>query len=719
MPDYKMRIVVEAVSKNKKELDDTKKSLDGISEGGSGAGTSLGNLKAKLKDVGVAFASVLAAGYAIGKMFDATGGEFVRYASQVRNLSNAFGIDEEAASRLIQVTDDLKISQDSLTMALKVMAGNGIQPSLAGLQSLADKYNAIQDPAAQAKFLVDNFGRGGLNMAAAMRMGSAGLEQMNAGIEQNLILTRQGVDAARAYEITTDQLSDSWKAFRMQIGQQGVPALNNLLLTQIAAANVQRAAREEGHALMQGTREYNEAVQIEVEALKAAQDAQVQMTHAQAENMDTTQAQIELERQQVEATKELEAQKRILAIALQGPLKQAYDTYAQGLEPLQAEHEQLLQELIKLRNQGYGPTSQAVQDITAKLKANESAQAGVNGQMQKSIALMIYQQTAASLDAAGQLKLARSLGLISEADYAVAVATQALTDKYDENGDGIVDATENQQEYIQQLEYLNNLIAGLPPLTVIEVVTNYTENGSPPTTGTGASTGGTGTTAPPPGGGGGPLCFPAGTLVRTPHGLREIETLEVGDEVYSFDFDAHEQITARVAKTFAHAAEDCTSLILINEEVLATPEHPFHTERGWVNAGDLQIGDRVTVLGGGSMRVYAWESGPGGVPTYNIETDHESHNYFANGYVVHNKNARGVEDFVVPPGYNNDSYRMWVESGEHVTVTPTGATNASAQAQASQSGGGHSFQIGTLIVDGQTDIGEFVQTVMQTAGLPT
>jgi hypothetical protein len=30
-------------------------------------------------------------------------------------------------------------------------------------------------------------------------------------------------------------------------------------------------------------------------------------------------------------------------------------------------------------------------------------------------------------------------------------------------------------------------------------------------------------------------------------------------------------------------------------------------------------------------------------------------------------------DFVVPPGYPDDSYRMRVESGEHVTVTPAGA----------------------------------------------
>lgn len=36
--------------------------------------------------------------------------------------------------------------------------------------------------------------------------------------------------------------------------------------------------------------------------------------------------------------------------------------------------------------------------------------------------------------------------------------------------------------------------------------------------------------------------------------------------------------------------------------------------------------------------------------------------------------ASGVTDFVVPPGYPNDSYRVGLTSGEHVTVTPDGTT---------------------------------------------
>ena len=38
--------------------------------------------------------------------------------------------------------------------------------------------------------------------------------------------------------------------------------------------------------------------------------------------------------------------------------------------------------------------------------------------------------------------------------------------------------------------------------------------------------------------------------------------------------------------------------------------------------------------------------------------------------------AAGVTDFVVPPGYPNDSYRVGTTSGEHVSVTPTGESGA-------------------------------------------
>jgi hypothetical protein len=42
------------------------------------------------------------------------------------------------------------------------------------------------------------------------------------------------------------------------------------------------------------------------------------------------------------------------------------------------------------------------------------------------------------------------------------------------------------------------------------------------------------------------------------------------------------------------------------------------------------------------------------------------------GHTYLEHGAAGGANFVVPPGYPNDSYRMGVQSGEHVQVTPAG-----------------------------------------------
>jgi len=54
--------------------------------------------------------------------------------------------------------------------------------------------------------------------------------------------------------------------------------------------------------------------------------------------------------------------------------------------------------------------------------------------------------------------------------------------------------------------------------------------------------------------------------------------------------------------------------------------------------------------------------------------------------------AASGADFIVPPGYPNDSFRLGVQSGEHVQVTPAG------QAQSSNAAGGAVIHIGTIVL---------------------
>lgn len=79
-------------------------------------------------------------------------------------------------------------------------------------------------------------------------------------------------------------------------------------------------------------------------------------------------------------------------------------------------------------------------------------------------------------------------------------------------------------------------------------------------------------------------CFPVGTLVDG----RPIETLKVGDYVTSHSGPR------RVAHVFDRPAPDRLVTVRCGgREVTSTPNHPFKTQRGWVNAESLCRSDSV------------------------------------------------------------------------------------------------------------------------------
>ena len=90
-------------------------------------------------------------------------------------------------------------------------------------------------------------------------------------------------------------------------------------------------------------------------------------------------------------------------------------------------------------------------------------------------------------------------------------------------------------------------------------------------------------------------CFPRGTRVLTARGWVPIERVRIGDEVYTHRL--------RLRAVYATPRAVSGSLVRIRTRagrvVLATPEHPVRTERGWVPARDLRPGDTLTVVSSG------------------------------------------------------------------------------------------------------------------------
>ena len=128
-------------------------------------------------------------------------------------------------------------------------------------------------------------------------------------------------------------------------------------------------------------------------------------------------------------------------------------------------------------------------------------------------------------------------------------------------------------------------------------------------------------------------CFLSGTKVDIIDGEISIEDLQVGDEVKTYDLKNSKQKKSKVTETYKHNVD---GYLIINDIIKTTIYHPFYSDGEWIKAGDLSIGDKILHVDGAEHKVSSIEILDDNVDVYNIEVD-GTHNYFAEGYLVHNK----------------------------------------------------------------------------------
>lgn len=153
----------------------------------------------------------------------------VKYADQVQNLARNIGATTQEASRLIQVSDDVKVSVEQLGTGLKAAITRGYEPTIEGLGEMSDAYLAIQDPIARSKYLIDTFGRSGLEMARLMELGSAGIKSM--GENAKMVLTPADIDRMNKFYLATDDLNDSFDQLKVTIGLTAAGPLTQFFQT--------------------------------------------------------------------------------------------------------------------------------------------------------------------------------------------------------------------------------------------------------------------------------------------------------------------------------------------------------------------------------------------------------------------------------------------------------------------------------------------------------
>jgi hypothetical protein len=158
-----------------------------------------------------------------------------------------------------------------------------------------------------------------------------------------------------------------------------------------------------------------------------------------------------------------------------------------------------------------------------------------------------------------------------------------------------------------------------------------------------AVSGGTGT-----GGGSGPsnpcFCFKAGTLIDTIDGKKAIESLKEGDKVYSYDLDNKKLVLSTINKMLIHNGNPNKSLkvtLIDGTELYVTDNHPIYSvnSKDYKPIGEFTINDRLINRKGDVTEILKIEQVADFGTTYNFSLDGELRNYFANGILVHNKDA--------------------------------------------------------------------------------
>ena len=153
------------------------------------------------------------------------------------------------------------------------------------------------------------------------------------------------------------------------------------------------------------------------------------------------------------------------------------------------------------------------------------------------------------------------------------------------------------------------------------------------------------------------VCFPAGTKVHTQWGLADIEKLEVGVPVLTYNEETGEQEYKKVKKVMRRMTRRMCALELSNGTILeVTPEHRFFSNGEWTPIEELNVNDTLQLKDNSIVVIENKIIFPTFVEVYNLEIE-DNENYYVTeeGVLVHNGCNDAANKTEDPPGTFRDS----------------------------------------------------------------
>jgi len=132
--------------------------------------------------------------------------------------------------------------------------------------------------------------------------------------------------------------------------------------------------------------------------------------------------------------------------------------------------------------------------------------------------------------------------------------------------------------------------------------------------------------------------FSADTSVATSSSATAISDLKPGDQVMAYDPRTGETAPHTVTAVMVHTDPATENLVTDKGSIETTPNHPFFTtDRGWVQAGSLKVGEKVRTESGGSATVVSFTVDQHPASMWDLTVD-TAHSFFvgSGAVLVHN-----------------------------------------------------------------------------------
>ena len=152
------------------------------------------------------------------------------------------------------------------------------------------------------------------------------------------------------------------------------------------------------------------------------------------------------------------------------------------------------------------------------------------------------------------------------------------------------------------------------------------------------------------------FCFLEKTPVLTESGLKNIEDIEIGENVWTLNMDNNQRELKPVLNTI-HSETNAIFELTVGEKIIkCTPRHQFYVQdKGWIRAYDLEEGDRLVAKDNSNCtidKIKYISYGEETIPTYNLTVE-GNHNYLIteNEILVHNaaspSNYESLTDVII------------------------------------------------------------------------